>query len=35
VSLRGRVADASHEKLALKTAENCEGVSKVIDLIES
>ena len=35
VSLRGQVAEASHEKLALKTAEKCDGVSKVIDLIES
>lgn len=35
VSLRGRVADDTHEKLALTTAKSCEGVDKVIDLIES
>lgn len=35
VSLRGTVAETAHEKLALKTAEGCEGVTKVIDLIES
>lgn len=35
VSLRGTVEESAHEKLALSTAENCDGVKKVIDLIES
>lgn len=35
VSLRGRLPDGEREEVALKTAKNCEGVTKVIDLIDS
>lgn len=35
VSLRGKVADSKHEKLALQTAKKCDGVKKVIDLIDT
>lgn len=35
VSLRGKLADSRHEDLALETAKKCDGVKKVLDLIES
>ena len=35
VSLRGRLPDRQREQLAIAAAKRCEGVTKVIDLIDS
>lgn len=35
VSLRGKLPDSEREKIAVATAEKCDGVKKVIDLLDS